>query len=418
MHDFNDPADILGRTRIVDRFLDYVRFDTQSDEDSDTCPSTAKQLELARRLVDELKELGLTGVGEPEVTVDDNGYVLAELPGSAPGRIGLCAHMDTAPAFTGKDVNPQLVEDYDGGAIDVGNGVVLDPADNPELDHCVGDTIITTDGTTLLGADDKSGIAAIMGALEVLTQEPDIPRPTVRVCFNPDEEIGRGADRFPLDRFDCPVAFTIDGSFTGEINVETFSADKAVVTFTGVSVHPGTAKGKMVNALTWMGKLLDRLPMAEAPETTEGREGFYHPFVASGDAASCSVQMILRDFDTEVMEERGRRLKRICDALMAEEPDLDVKVEIVKQYRNMYDVLSQHPDYTAKLEQAVQAAGITPRLEPIRGGTDGSRLTEMGMPTPNIFAGGVNFHGPSEWISTRVLAQSTCTILNLVQLFA
>jgi tripeptide aminopeptidase len=174
----------------------------------------------------------------------------------------------------------------------------------------------------------------------------------------------------------------------------------------------------MVNALTWMGKLLDRLPMAEAPETTEGREGFYHPFVASGDAASCTLQMILRDFDTDVMEERGRRLKRMCDGLMAEEPDLDVKVEIIKQYRNMYDVLSGHPEVAEKLKQAVEAAGITPRLEPIRGGTDGSRLTEMGMPTPNIFAGGVNFHGPSEWISTRVLAQSACTILNLVQLFA
>jgi tripeptide aminopeptidase len=267
-------------------------------------------------------------------------------------------------------------------------------------------------------ADDKSGIAAIMGALEILLQEPEIPRPTIRVCFNPDEEIGRGADRYPMERFDCPVAFTVDGSFAGEINVETFSADKAVVTFTGVSVHPGTARGKMVNALTWMGKLLDRLPMGEAPECTDGRAGFYHPVVASGDAASCTLQMILRDFDTAVLEERGRRLERMCAGLMAEEPRLHVKVEITKQYRNMYDVLSRYPEVATKLEEAVRAAGIEPRLEPIRGGTDGSRLTEMGMPTPNIFAGGVNFHGPSEWISTRVLAQSACTVLNLVQLFA
>jgi len=418
MRAFDDPSVVLTRTRIVERFLDYVRFDTQSDETSETCPSTARQLELARRLVDELKELGLRGVGEAEVTMDENGYVLAELPGTAPGQVGLCAHVDTAPAFSGTGVNPRLVEKYDGGAIEVGNGVILDPADTPELKDCVGDTIITTDGRTLLGADDKSGIAAIMGALEMLVQEPEIPRPTIRVCFNPDEEIGRGADRFPLKRFDCPVAFTIDGSFTGEINVETFSADKAVVTFTGVSVHPGTARGKMVNALTWMGKLLDRLPMGEAPECTDGREGFYHPVVASGDAACCTLQLILRDFDTEVMEERGRRLERMCAGLMAEEPRLDVKVAITKQYRNMYDVLSRYPDVTAKLEEAVRAAGITPRLEPIRGGTDGSRLTEMGMPTPNVFAGGVNFHGPSEWISTRVLAQSACTILNLVQLFA
>jgi tripeptide aminopeptidase len=415
---FDDPSVVLTRTRIVERFLDYVRFDTQSDETSTTCPSTAKQLELGRRLVEELKELGLRGVGESEVTMDENGYVLAELPGTTPGRVGLCAHVDTAPAFTGTGVNPQLVENYDGGAIEVGNGVTLDPADTPELKDCVGDTLITTDGRTLLGADDKSGIAAIMGALEILVQEPEIPRPTLRVCFNPDEEIGRGADRFPLKRFDCPVAFTVDGSFTGEVNVETFSADKAVVTFTGVSVHPGTARGKMVNALTWMGKLLDRLPMGEAPECTDGREGFYHPVVASGDAASCSLQLILRDFDTKVMEERGRRLERMCAGLMAEAPHLDVKVEITKQYRNMYDVLSRYPDVATKLEEAVRTAGITPRMEPIRGGTDGSRLTEMGMPTPNIFAGGVNFHGPSEWISTRVLAQSACTILNLVQLFA
>ncbi|MHB1194197.1 MAG: peptidase T [Longimicrobiales bacterium] len=415
---FDDPSLILSRTRIVERFLDYVRFDTQSDETSDTCPSTARQLELARRLVDELKQLGLRGVGDAEVTMDQNGYVLAELPGTAPGRVGLCAHLDTAPAFTGAGVSPRLVEDYDGGAIDVGHGVILDPADTPELKDCVGDTLITTDGRTLLGADDKAGIAAIMGALEMLVQQPAIPRPTLRVCFNPDEEIGRGADRFPMERFDCPVAFTIDGSFTGEINVETFSADKAVVTFTGVSVHPGTARGKMVNALTWMGKLLDRLPMGEAPECTDGREGFYHPVVASGDAASCKLQLILRDFATEALEERGRRLERMCAGLMAEEPRLDVKVEITKQYRNMYDVLRRYPEVTAKLEEAVRAAGITPRLEPVRGGTDGSRLTELGMPTPNVFAGGVNFHGPSEWISTRVLAQSACTILNLVQLFA
>jgi tripeptide aminopeptidase len=417
MRPFDDPSVVLSRTRIVERFLDYVRFDTQSDETSETCPSTARQLELGRRLVDELKELGLAGVGEAEVTMDENGYVLAELPGTAPGRVGLCAHIDTAPAFTGTGVSPRLVEDYDGSAIDVGHGIVLDPADTSQLAECLGDTIITTDGRTLLGADDKAGIAAIMAALDILVHEPEIRRPTIRVCFNPDEEIGRGADRFPMERFDCPVAFTVDGSFAGEISVETFSADKAVLTFTGVAVHPGMARGKLVNALTWMGKLLDRLPMAEAPECTDGREGFYHPVTASGDAASCTLQLIIRDFDTTVLEERGRRLERMCAGLMAEEPRLGVKVEIRKQYRNMYDVLGRHPEITARLEEAVRAAGIAPRLEPIRGGTDGSRLTELGMPTPNIFAGGVNFHGPSEWISTRVLAQSTCTILNLVQLF-
>jgi len=418
MRAFADPSVVLSRTRIVERFLDYVRIDTQSDETSPTCPSTAKQLDLARRLVDELKELGLQGVVGGEVTMDENGYVLAELPGTAPGQVGLCAHLDTAPAFSGTGVSPRVVERYDGGAIEVGQGVVLDPADTPELAKCVGDTLITTDGRTLLGADDKSGIAAIMAALEILAKEPEIRRPTLRVCFNPDEEIGRGADRFPLERFDCPVAFTIDGSFTGEISVETFSADKAVITFTGVAVHPGYARGKMVNALTWMGKLLDRLPMGESPECTEAREGFYHPVSATGDAARCTLQLILRDFDTGVLEERGRRLERMCAGLMAEEPRLGVKVEIIQQYRNMGDVLSRHPEVAARLEEAVRAAGITPKVKSVRGGTDGSRLTALGMPTPNIFAGGVNFHGPSEWISTRVMAQSACVILNLVQLFA
>jgi len=415
---FDDPSVILSRTRIVERFLDYVRIDTQSDEAAAGCPSTAKQLDLGRKLVAELTELGLRGVGEDAPSMDERGYVLAELPGNGQGRIGFCAHLDTAPQFTGTDVRPRVLERYAGGVIDVGHGVIVDPTENPELLDCVGDTIITTDGRTLLGADDKAGIAAIMGALEILVQEPELERPTVRVCFNPDEEIGRGADHFPLERFDCPVAFTIDGSFSGEINVETFSADKAVVTLEGVSVHPGTARGRLVNALTYAGKLLSRLPMAESPECTDGRDGFYHPVSLSGDAARCRLHVIIRDFDTAVLEERGRRLRAMVAALAAEEPRLDVKVEIVEQYRNMFDVLARRPEITGRLEQAVQAAGIPPVLQPIRGGTDGSRLTALGMPTPNIFAGGVSFHGPGEWISTRVLAQSTCTILNLVQIWA
>jgi tripeptide aminopeptidase len=417
MRPFADPAEVLARTRVVERFLSYVKVDTESDEESATCPSTPGQLELGRRLAAELTELGLQGVGEDVPSMDENGYVLAELPGTASGRVGLCAHIDTAPAFTGTDVRPQVLERYEGGPIEVGQGVMIDPADTPELLECIGDTLITTDGRTLLGADDKAGIAAVMGALEMLLLEPDVERPTVRVCFNPDEEIGRGADRFPLGRFDCPVAFTIDGGFSGEISVETFSADKAVVTLTGVSVHPGTAKGKLVNTLTYAGKLLDRLPMAESPECTGGREGFYHPVSISGDAASCRLQIIIRDFDTAVVAERGRRLEKMCDALMAEEPRLRVDVEITEQYRNMLDVLATLPSARERLTRAVEAAGITPALRPVRGGTDGSRLTALGMPTPNLFAGGVNFHGPAEWISTRVLALSTCAILNLVQLY-
>ena len=418
MRRFADPSEILRRTRVVERFLGYVRLDTQSDEDSPTCPSTEKQLELARRLVTELTEIGLHGVRTPSPAMDENGYVLAELTGTAPGRLGLCAHMDTAPQYTGTDVRPRVHEDYSGGMIDVGHGVVLDPREMPELSECMGDTIVTTDGRTLLGADDKSGIAAIMGALEVLVQEPDVRYPTLRICFNPDEEIGRGADRFPLDTFDCPFAVTIDGGFSGEINLETFSADKAVITFTGVSVHPGTAKDKMVNALTYAGRLLAALPEDESPERTDGRQGFFHPVHLSGDAASCRLQIILRDFDAGVLAERRRRLRRMCEDLVEDEPHLRVDVEITEQYRNMHDVLSGHPEMAAVLEDAVRAAGIEPDVKPIRGGTDGSRLTARGMPTPNLFAGGVSFHGPAEWISTRVLAQSACAILNLVQLYA
>lgn len=413
MQKFDNAAQILESTSIVDRFLDYVKYDTQSEEESDSCPSTSKQLELAKHLVGELRALGLT-----DASVDENGYVLAEKEGNAPGALGFIAHLDTAPAFSGSDVNPVVHRNYDGSVIRLGDGVTIDPADNPRLLECKGDTLITAGGTTLLGADDKSGIAAIMAVLEVLVARPEIRHPTLRICFNPDEEIGRGAHRFPLDRFDAPVAFTVDGGFPGELNVETFSADKATVTFRGVAVHPGEAKGKMVNALTYMGKLLARLPMAETPECTQGREGFFHPTDVQGDAAACKLSLILRDFDAEVLEERGTRLRSMAEALRAEEPRLKVTVEIQRQYRNMHGALSEHPEITERMVQAVEAAGLSPRIEAIRGGTDGSQLTAKGLPTPNIFAGGLNFHGPTEWVSTRAMALSACTLLNLVQIYA
>ncbi len=413
MKAYSSPKELLAQTRVIDRFLRYVQIDTQSDELGTDCPSTAKQLDLARHLVDELNDLGLDAV-----SIDENGYVTAELAGNASGRIGFAAHMDTAPAFSGTRVQPQRHPDYDGSVIRLKKGVTLDPEENPFLRECIGDTIITSDGTTLLGADDKAGIAAILCALEVLQAHPDIRRPSLRVCFTPDEEVGRGADRFPLEAFDCPVAFTVDGGFPGEVNVETFSADRATICFTGVSVHPGTAKHKMVNALTYMGKFLARLPMAETPECTEGREGFYHPTDVSGDAAQCTVHVIIRDFSRDILEQRGRRLHAMAEALAAEEPRLQVSVQIRKQYRNMCDTLSQHPEIAERLRTAVEMSGVTAKIAPVRGGTDGSRLTEMGMPTPNLFTGGGNFHGPQEWISDRALALSACTVLNLIQLYA
>jgi len=413
MRAWKDPSEILENTQIIDRFLRYVRVDTQSSEESESCPSTEKQFDLAKILVRELTDLGLS-----EVELDDNGYVLATLPGNAEGVLGLIAHMDTAPAYSGTDVKPQLHSGYDGSTIRLKDGVVISPDDNPELLECKGDTVITSDGTTLLGADDKAGIAAIMAMLELLGAKADLKHPTLKICFNPDEEIGRGPHKFPLKKFGAPVCYTVDGGFIGEMNTETFSADGATVRFTGVSVHPGTARGEMVNALTWMGKLLDRLPMAESPECTHEREGFYHPTGVKGDAAQCQLDLILRDFDTAVLLERGKRLQTMAEALAAEEPKLKVEVEIVQQYRNMAEELSRHPQVADHLRRAIEAAGITPRLEAIRGGTDGSQLTAMGMPTPNIFAGGLNFHGPKEWVSDRAMALSACTLLNLVQIYA
>jgi len=412
MHPFEDANEILEGTRLVERFLRYVRIDTQSVEESNACPSSPGQLELAKMLVEELKEIGLE-----DAAVDKNGYCLATLPGSRPGTIGLIAHLDTAPQYTGKNVKPIVHEDYDGRPIRLKNDNVIDPTETKELKKCIGDTIITSDGTTLLGADDKAGIAVIMSALEILHARPDLPRPTVRVCFNPEEEVGRGADRFPLAEFGATVAFTLDGGFIGEANTETFSADKATVTFRGVSVHPGMAKGKMVNALRFMGRFLDRLPTEKSPETTEKREGFIHPTDISGDAAEAKVNLILRSFDDDELAGHGVEVKKLAEEMRAEEPRLNVKVEIKEQYRNMRPRLDQHPEIMERLVAALRAAGIQTFHEPIRGGTDGSRLTAMGMPTPNLFAGGVNFHGPTEWISTRAMALSTCTILNLVQIY-
>jgi tripeptide aminopeptidase len=350
--------------------------------------------------------------------MDENGYVMAELKGKAEGVIGYLAHYDTAPAYSGTDVKPRLHSDYDGSPIRLENGVVIDPESSPDLLECKGDTIITSDGTTLLGADDKAGIAEIVSALEVMIATPDLVHPTIRVCFNPDEEIGRGAHKFPIEKFGAPVAFTVDGGFPPELNVETFSADKAIVKFKGISVHPGEANGKLVNALTYMGKFLARLPMAESPECTEERQGFFMPTDLSGDASTCTVNLILRDFKESLVAQRGERIREMARALVAEEPRLEVELEIQKQYRNMFDELSKHPEIAERMNRAVEAAGLEPQMNPIRGGTDGSQLTAMGLPTPNIFAGGVNFHGPTEWVSTRSMALATCVLLNLAQIYA
>jgi len=411
---YSDPQEMLDNTSLVQRFLEYTRIHTTSDEHSDSCPSTQRQFDLATLLVNQLRALGLS-----DAAVDENCYVTATLPGNVEGKetVGLIAHLDTSPAASGKEVNPVLHQDYDGSPIQLSDGVVISVDDNPELEACIGDTIITADGTTLLGADDKAGIATIMATLEFYQKNPDASRPTIRVAFTPDEEIGRGAARFPLETFGADVAFTIDGSFDGEVNVETFNADSAHVTITGVSTHPGTARGKLVNALRHMAAFLSRLPVKVSPECTEGREGFIHPYELKGDASSCSCHLILRDFDSEELAALGDRVRAIANSVQEDEPRLKVEVEIEHSYPNMYQYLKGRPEIVDRLQEAVRRAGIKPNLQAIRGGTDGATLTRMGLPCPNIFTGGVNFHGPTEWISTRSMGLSLCTVLNLMTLY-
>ena len=398
----------------VERFLEYVKIDTTSDDHVDKCPTTEGQLVLAGKLVDELKTLGLD-----DASVDENGYVTATLAGNGGTEtVGLVAHLDTSSAAPGANIKPVFHENYDGSPIRLKDGVVIDPADNPNLNRCIGDTVITADGTTLLGADDKAGIAIIMAALEYYKANPDTPRPKIKIAFTPDEEIGRGATRFPVKEFGADVAFTLDGSFDGEVNVETFNADSAFVTVTGVSTHPGTAKGKLVNALRHMAKLLERLPAEISPECTEDRQGFIHPHEISGDASKCMCHMILRDFEEDKLNELGEKVKAVAASVGADEPRLKVEVEIKRSYPNMFKYLKDKPEILERVERAVQSCGIVPEIKPVRGGTDGANLTRMGLPCPNLFAGGMNFHGQSEWISTRSMGLSLCTVLNLMILYA
>lgn len=412
---FDDPQVILENTALVDRFVEYIKMDTTSDEHSESCPSTDRQLVLGKKLVAELKELGLKDAG-----IDDNGYVTAKLAGNVGGNknVGLIAHLDTSPAASGTDVKPVFHENYDASVIELKEGVVISPLDNPELLRCMGDTVITADGTTLLGADDKAGIAEIMSVLEFYQKNPDLPHPTICVGFTPDEEIGRGSIKFPLKEFAADVAFTLDGTFDGEINVETFNADSAFVTITGVSTHPGTAKGKLVNALRYMSKFVERLPAGISPECTEGREGFIHPYELNGDASKCKCHLILRDFDEDKLQVLGKTVQKVAASLEKDEPRLKVEVEIKRSYPNMYQFLKEKPEIAERLQEAVRRSGIEPELLPIRGGTDGANLTRMGLPCPNIFAGGMNFHGPTEWISTRSMGLTVCTVLNLMTLYA
>ena len=401
---------------VLERFLRYVQVDTQSDSDSETYPSTMKQLDLGKMLAEELREIGLE-----DVELTEHGYVFATLPGTAGPTVGLIAHVDTSSDESGTNVKPQVIRNYDGGDIVLPGDQrkVLRPSENPILAERAGHDIVTTDGTTLLGADDKAGVAEIMGAVAYLAAHPQIEHAPIRIGFTVDEEVGRGVDHFDIEDFGADFAYTLDGSEIGRIDDETFSASEVRIRIEGHSVHPGTSKGKMINAIKLAAKIVERLPRDDrSPETTEGREGFVHPTRIAGTTAEAELRFIARDFDAQRLAEHEQLLRRLADDLAAEEPRADITVTVEESYRNMKEFLNADPAVTEAADEAVRRAGMEPWREPIRGGTDGSMLSARGLLTPNIFTGAHQFHSVLEWASVQDMAASAATIVELVRLWA
>lgn len=399
---------------LQDRLIRYAAVDTQSDENSPSQPSTACQLDLSRMLVAELEAMGAS-----DVRLTDYGVVLATVPGNTDGPVmGLCAHVDTAPQFNATGVKPRVITGYNGGDISFPDAPArrLGPDISPHLANCVGHDLITASGTTLLGGDDKAGVAIIMTAAKHLLDNPEIPHGDIRLAFTPDEEIGRGVDpRLPAD-VACDFAYTFDGSKPGEVEHETFSADRGIVTVTGVSIHPGWAKDKLVNAMHLAARIIETLPQTTmTPETTSGVEGFIHATDISGGAAETRIGFIIRDFEREGLAHKGAILKAVCEAVALTEPRAQITCEITPQYRNMRYWLENDMTPVHLAHAAVRDAGLEPVSVPIRGGTDGSRLTEMGLPCPNIFTGMQEIHGPLEWISVQDMGKATQVALRLAQ---
>jgi len=406
------------RKQLIRRLMAYAQVDTQSNPDSDTCPSTPGQLTLGRMLVEELKTIGMQ-----EVTMDENGYVMATLPANtdrpAP-TIGFLAHLDTATELTGAGVKPQLVESYDGGDIVLNEelGIVLSPRDFPELAGYKGHSLIVTDGTTLLGADNKAGIAEIMTAMEHLIRHPDIKHGKIRVAFTPDEEIGRGPHRFDVAAFGAKFAYTVDGGPLGELEYESFNAAAAKIVIRGKNVHPGTAKGKMIHSAKIAMELHAKLPAAEAPEFTVGYEGFYHLISIHGDVEETKLSYIIRDFDKDRFRRRKEELARIVAELQAAYGADRLTLEIRDQYYNMREKIEQTPEVVDIAREAMTNLGIAPVVKPIRGGTDGSQLSYMGLPTPNLFTGGENYHGRYEYASVDVMVKAAQVVVEIARLAA
>lgn len=403
--------------KLLPRFLDYVTTDTQSDPYSKTTPSTEKQWNLAKKLVMELHQIGLQ-----EVSIDENAYIMATLPSNVDKKvptIGFISHMDTSPDFSGKNVKPQIIEDYDGKDIVLNKvkNIVLSPDYFEDLLQYEGQTLITTDGTTLLGADDKAGVAEIVTAMEYLVQHPEIKHGKIRIAFTPDEEIGRGAHKFDVKKFGADWAYTMDGSQIGELEYENFNAAKANLTFTGKSVHPGYAKNKMVNAIGIANEFLSLLPPREVPEHTTGMEGFFHVHKIKGEIEKAEIELIIRDHDAVHFEARKELLNEVVDKLNQKHGDY-VSLVIEEQYRNMREKVEPVFHIVEIAEEAMKSLGIEPIIKPIRGGTDGSQLSFMGLPCPNIFAGGHNFHGKYEYIPLESMQKAVEVIVKVCELTA
>ncbi len=409
---------MISKSHLIDRFVRYVSTDTESDPNSSTTPSTEKQWDLANALVQELKDIGLT-----EVTIDDNAYVMATLPSNVDHHvptIGFISHFDTSPDFTGANVRPRVIEHYDGKDILLNKeqDIVLSPKEFDDLLLYVGNTLIVTDGTTLLGADDKAGITEIVSAMEYLVQHPEIKHGAIKVGFTPDEEIGRGAHKFDVAKFGADWAYTVDGSQIGELEFENFNAAGAKVSFKGKMVHPGYAKGKMVNSMYLAQKFIQALPARETPELTEDRDGFYHLHHMAGDVELTELHYIIRDHDAQRFKERKQLMHQVAEDLNNSIRMERVSVEIKDQYFNMREKIEPMMHIVDLAKEAMEAAGIIPIIKPIRGGTDGSQLSFMGLPCPNIFAGGHNFHGRYEYVPVESMLKATEVIVNIAKMLA
>ena len=402
---------------ILDRFLRYVAVDTQSNEESESQPSAEKELVLLQMLRDELIAMGV------EATLDEYGYVMATIPSNVEGdvpAVGFIAHVDTAPDASGEGVKPQIIKDYDGGAIALEGvpGLKLDPADFPELLAHKGETIITTDGTTLLGADDKAGVAEIMDAVQYIVEHPEFKHGTIKIGFTPDEEIGRGVVKFDVSRFGADYAYTMDGGEVGELEFENFNAASAVVHIQGRNVHPGYAKGKMLNAILIGQELTALLPVGQRPELTQDYEGFFHIIGFKGTVEEATLTWIIRDHDRAEFERKKVVMRECCDFINAKYGAGTVSPVIKDQYYNMREMVEPHYHVVEKAVKAMEMAGVKPHIQPIRGGTDGANLSFKGLPCPNIFAGGLNFHGKFEWIPLESMEKASAVILNLIRLYA